>query len=198
MAILLPALFLLISVRPLCEKRAPPSAFQSAAPRANASVVGILLAGFYQPVWTSRSLFAGDFHAGGDRVSVVDVLESAAVAGGDPYHVINWSAPALNRHRICVPCRAAQCGHHRFERRGDAMPLYAYICQHCKVGFELLVRSSDTPKCPSCGSEKLKQQIARICGEIKYPKVARAWRRAAARSGDLSNFSQRELQSKKS
>ncbi|WP_036284228.1 zinc ribbon domain-containing protein [Methylocystis sp. ATCC 49242] len=72
------------------------------------------------------------------------------------------------------------------------MPLYAYVCEDCNSQFELLVRSSDTPACPACKSEKLSQQVARICREIKYPAIARSWRRAAAASGDLSNFSKAE------
>lgn len=78
------------------------------------------------------------------------------------------------------------------------MPLYAYNCQECNADFELLVRSSDVPACPSCGSEKLSQQVAKICSEIKYPAIAKSWRRAAAASGDLTNFSKQELQTKKS
>lgn len=78
------------------------------------------------------------------------------------------------------------------------MPLYAYACENCNAEFELLVRSSDVAACPSCGSEKLQKQIARICAEIKYPAIAKSWRRAAASSGDLSNFSKQELQTKKS
>ncbi|PPD46671.1 MAG: FmdB family transcriptional regulator [Methylocystis sp.] len=72
------------------------------------------------------------------------------------------------------------------------MPLYAYRCDACEAEFELLVRSSDTPECPACKSQKLTQQVARICKEIKYPAIAKSWRRAAAAGGDLSNFSKAE------
>lgn len=72
------------------------------------------------------------------------------------------------------------------------MPLYAYTCDACEAEFELLVRACDTPACPSCGSQKLNQHIARISKEIKYPAVAKSWRQSAARSGDLSNFSKSE------
>ncbi len=72
------------------------------------------------------------------------------------------------------------------------MPLYAYSCQACEAEFELLVRSSDTPECPACKSQKLTQQVSRICNEIKYPAIARSWRRRAAAGGDLSNFSKAE------
>jgi putative FmdB family regulatory protein len=78
------------------------------------------------------------------------------------------------------------------------MPLYSYVCQSCGAEFELLVRSSDVPACPSCESQNLQQQVSRICDEIKYPAIAKSWRRAAAASGDLSNFSAREIATKKS
>ena len=53
------------------------------------------------------------------------------------------------------------------------MPLYAYVCDACDAGFELLVGASDTPQCPACGSERLTRQVSRICREIKYPAIAR-------------------------
>lgn len=80
----------------------------------------------------------------------------------------------------------------------DLMPLYVYNCQNCNAEFELLVRASDVPACPSCGSEKLQQQVAKICVEIKYPAIAKSWRQRAAREGDASNFSKKELQTRKS
>ncbi|HUI22371.1 MAG TPA: zinc ribbon domain-containing protein [Methylocella sp.] len=76
------------------------------------------------------------------------------------------------------------------------MPLYSYNCQDCNADFELLVRSSDVPACPSCGSEKLQQRVAKICVEIKYPAVAKSWRQRAAKEGDLSNFTKQETQTK--
>jgi putative FmdB family regulatory protein len=78
------------------------------------------------------------------------------------------------------------------------MPLYAYNCQNCNADFELLVRSSDVTVCPSCGSEKLQQQLAKICVEIRNPAIAKSWRQDAARKGELSNFSKKELHTKKS
>ncbi|KAF0121786.1 MAG: Regulatory protein FmdB family, partial [Methylocystaceae bacterium] len=50
----------------------------------------------------------------------------------------------------------------------------------------------DVPACPACGSEKLQQQVSRISKEIKYPAIAKSWRRRAAAEGDLSNFSKAE------
>lgn len=77
------------------------------------------------------------------------------------------------------------------------MPLYAYNCQNCDAQFELLVRGSDVPACPSCGSEKIQQQVSKICVEIKYPAIAKSWRQRAFREGDLSNCSKEEIQTRK-
>jgi putative FmdB family regulatory protein len=77
------------------------------------------------------------------------------------------------------------------------MPLYAYHCLDCHDAFEQLVRGSDVPACPSCGSEKLQQQVAKICVEIKYPAIAKSWRRAVAAEGHASNFSKEEVTAKK-
>ena len=77
------------------------------------------------------------------------------------------------------------------------MPLYSYACQTCGDEFELLVNRADTPVCPKCGGRELTRLVSRIAPEIKYPAMARAWRRAAAQSGDLSNFSAKEQGLKK-
>lgn len=42
------------------------------------------------------------------------------------------------------------------------MPLYAYRCAACDHEFETLVRSNDTPECPSCGSIELNRQLSLI------------------------------------
>lgn len=42
------------------------------------------------------------------------------------------------------------------------MPIFRYECQECGADFETLVRSSDTPSCPSCGSTRLNQQLSLI------------------------------------
>ncbi len=79
---------------------------------------------------------------------------------------------------------------------GAPKPLHAYACADCAHEFETLVRSDETPACPSCGSTRLQQQVAKVCNEIKYPAIARSWRARAAREGDLSNFSKAEQKSK--
>ncbi len=42
------------------------------------------------------------------------------------------------------------------------MPLYAYACADCAHEFETLVRSDETPTCPSCGSQRLGRQLSLI------------------------------------
>jgi chromate transporter len=60
-AIFLPGFLLVIGVLPLWEEARRHPAFQSIALGVNASVVGLLLAAFYQPVWINGILSAGDF-----------------------------------------------------------------------------------------------------------------------------------------
>ncbi len=60
-AIFLPGSLLVIGVLPLWEEARRHPAFQSIALGVNASVVGLLLAAFYQPVWINGILSAGDF-----------------------------------------------------------------------------------------------------------------------------------------
>lgn len=42
------------------------------------------------------------------------------------------------------------------------MPLYAYRCEDCDNRFETLVRSGETPECPSCASTHLDRQLSLI------------------------------------
>ena len=47
------------------------------------------------------------------------------------------------------------------------MPIYGYDCNTCGHEFETLVRSSDTPQCPACGSVDLKKQLSLIASPAK-------------------------------
>ena len=38
------------------------------------------------------------------------------------------------------------------------MPIYDFQCRACGGDFEALVRHSDTPECPGCGSSDLERQ----------------------------------------
>ncbi len=60
-AIFLPGLLLVVAALPLWEATRRHPDFRSAIPGVNASVVGLLLAAFYQPVWIGGILSAGDF-----------------------------------------------------------------------------------------------------------------------------------------
>lgn len=40
------------------------------------------------------------------------------------------------------------------------MPLYEYACKKCNREFELLIRGSETPECPDCGSQRLVKQLS--------------------------------------
>ncbi|HXW22990.1 MAG TPA: zinc ribbon domain-containing protein [Rhodomicrobium sp.] len=50
---------------------------------------------------------------------------------------------------------------------GFEMPIYGYDCNACGHEFETLVRSSDTPACPSCGSADLTKQLSLIAQPAK-------------------------------
>jgi putative FmdB family regulatory protein len=40
------------------------------------------------------------------------------------------------------------------------MPLFEYQCKSCSKEFELLVRGSETPECPSCRSTALQKRLS--------------------------------------
>ena len=40
------------------------------------------------------------------------------------------------------------------------MPIYEYTCPKCEHDFELLVRGSDPPACPTCGSRHLERLLS--------------------------------------
>lgn len=40
------------------------------------------------------------------------------------------------------------------------MPIYEYSCAQCRGSFELLVRGSETPRCPDCGSTELAKLLS--------------------------------------
>ena len=47
------------------------------------------------------------------------------------------------------------------------MPIYGYDCNKCGHEFETLVRSSETPSCPSCDSTDLTRQLSLIAAPAK-------------------------------
>jgi len=60
-AIFLPGLLLLVGVLPFWDQLRSNQASRALFAGVNASVVGVLLAALYQPVWTSAVLRPGDF-----------------------------------------------------------------------------------------------------------------------------------------
>ncbi|ALG71464.1 FmdB family transcriptional regulator [Azospirillum thiophilum] len=72
------------------------------------------------------------------------------------------------------------------------MPLYSYRCNDCGHGFETLVRSGDTPACPSCGSAGLSRQMSNVAPEGKSGAVVQSARRMAAKQGHFSNYGRSE------
>ena len=47
------------------------------------------------------------------------------------------------------------------------MPIYGYRCSKCGENFQTLVRSGETPECPSCGGVELEQQLSLIASPAK-------------------------------
>ena len=72
------------------------------------------------------------------------------------------------------------------------MPLYSYRCSACHSLFELLVRASDEPACPSCGGARLERQISTPAPEGKTAGIVSSARSQAAREGHFSNYSAAE------
>lgn len=72
------------------------------------------------------------------------------------------------------------------------MPLFDYHCTACQADFELLVRSSTVPACPSCGSTALDKVVSRIAPAGKIEAIRLAHRQAADRAGMFSNYTPAE------
>jgi len=57
------------------------------------------------------------------------------------------------------------------------MPLYEYTCEKCQSDFETLVRGSEKPACPDCGSVKLTKRFsvpaAHVAGSSSLPVMPR-------------------------
>lgn len=45
------------------------------------------------------------------------------------------------------------------------MPIFEYTCRQCHHDFEVLVRSSTVPECPSCHSTALDKQLS-VVGKV--------------------------------
>lgn len=52
------------------------------------------------------------------------------------------------------------------------MPLFEYACRECDRQFEVLVRASDTPECPSCHSTSLERRLSVFAAHTNGPSPA--------------------------
>ena len=46
------------------------------------------------------------------------------------------------------------------------MPLFAYLCKDCEEPSEILVRGSEKPVCPHCGSKRIEKQMSHFAPMI--------------------------------
>lgn len=72
------------------------------------------------------------------------------------------------------------------------MPLFDFHCRHCDATFELLVRSSDTPACPTCGRQDVEKLVSAPAAPGKSASIVQGARAQAAREGHFSNYSKAE------
>jgi putative FmdB family regulatory protein len=72
------------------------------------------------------------------------------------------------------------------------MPLYGLHCAQCDKSVELLVRFSDKPKCPSCGSKRMQRLVSKVAPPGSSGGLVKAARAQAAREGHFSNYSRTE------
>ncbi|QSA99234.1 zinc ribbon domain-containing protein [Methylococcus sp. EFPC2] len=68
------------------------------------------------------------------------------------------------------------------------MPLYDYRCPDCDKTFELLVKISDTPVCPSCGGQHLEKLVSKPAPAGKTAGILASARSQAAKEGHFSNY----------
>lgn len=68
------------------------------------------------------------------------------------------------------------------------MPIYDYRCNGCNKTFELLVRSSNVPACPVCGSMQLEKLVSCPAAPGQTAGIISQARFQAAREGHFSNY----------
>lgn len=68
------------------------------------------------------------------------------------------------------------------------MPIYDYHCNACNQTFELLVRASTIPACPTCGSERVEKQLSLPAPKGKTAGILSSARAQAAREGHFSHY----------
>jgi putative FmdB family regulatory protein len=66
------------------------------------------------------------------------------------------------------------------------MPLYEYACKSCSSQFEVLVRASETPECPSCQGTDLERRLS-VFAAHTAAAPAHATRQAAGPCGSCGD-----------
>jgi putative FmdB family regulatory protein len=76
------------------------------------------------------------------------------------------------------------------------MPIYEYACRACGAKFETLVRSGDTPACPSCASHDLDKLLSGVAikSGTTHALAMKAARRRDAKQGADNARAQREYE----
>lgn len=72
------------------------------------------------------------------------------------------------------------------------MPLFDFVCTACGSSFELLVRGSNAPVCPECGSAALEKQVSMPAQPGKTAAIVTGARKQAAREGHFSHYAPSE------
>jgi len=62
------------------------------------------------------------------------------------------------------------------------MPIYEYRCTACEHEFEQLVRTGDTPACPSCKGETLERLLSHVAAMSSENTRAHNLTKARARA----------------
>ena len=69
------------------------------------------------------------------------------------------------------------------------MPLFDYHCPQCNADFELLVRASTVPTCPTCASTALEKRVSRIAPAGTIEAIRLSNRKAADAQGHFNHYS---------
>jgi putative FmdB family regulatory protein len=64
------------------------------------------------------------------------------------------------------------------------MPIFEYECRDCQADFELLVRATATPVCPSCESTSLQKRLSAFAVGRGGPSASPALPPACGSCGD--------------
>jgi putative FmdB family regulatory protein len=72
------------------------------------------------------------------------------------------------------------------------MPLYSFHCKKCDKDSEMLAGFDETPACPACGSTRMARLPSKPAAPFVHKRYIQKMRAAAAKGGDLSNFSRAE------